>query len=51
MLRDDQMYQNKLKYDPQGPFEIVSITAEGCYELRGVANLLITKETNEQLKI
>lgn len=51
MHRDDQMHQSKLKYEFQGPYEIVAITPEGRYEIRRVGKSLITKAAKEQLRM
>lgn len=51
MHRDDRMHQGKLKYEFQGPFEIISITSEGRYEIRRVGKSLLTKAAKEQLRM
>ncbi|CAH1122287.1 unnamed protein product [Ceutorhynchus assimilis] len=51
MHRDDRMHQGKLKYEFQGPFEIMNITPEGRYEIKRVGKSLITKAAKEQLRI
>lgn len=43
MHRDDQIHQNKLKYEFQEPLEIVFNTPKGSYEIRKVGKSLITK--------
>lgn len=50
MHRDEQMHKSKLKYEFQGPYEVVGITPEGRYELRRVGKQLITKAAKEQLR-
>jgi reverse transcriptase-like protein/integrase-like protein/aspartyl protease len=50
MHRDEKMHQGKLKYEFQGPYEIVGITPEGRYELRRVGKTLVTKAAKEQLR-
>lgn len=50
MHRDDRMHQGKLKYEFQGPFEIVNITSEGRYEIKRVGKSHVTKAAKEQLR-
>ncbi|CAH2008626.1 unnamed protein product [Acanthoscelides obtectus] len=50
MHRDDKMHQGKLKYEFQGPFEIVGITPKGRYEMKRVGKSLVTKAAKEQLR-
>lgn len=51
MHRDDKMHQGKLKYEFQGPFEVMGTTQEGRYELKRVGKSTITKAAKEQLRI
>lgn len=51
MHRDDCMHQGKLKYEFQGPYEIISVTPEGRFEIRRVGKSLITKAAKEQLRM
>lgn len=50
MHRDDKMHQGKLKYEFQGPFEVMDITEQGRYELKRVGKSTITKASKEQLR-
>nr|CAH7758035.1 unnamed protein product [Callosobruchus chinensis] len=50
MHRDDKMHQGKLKYEFQGPFEVLGTTPEGRYELKRVGKNTITKAAKEQLR-
>lgn len=50
MHRDDKMHQSKMNYEFLGPYEVVSITKEGRYELRRIGKSLITKASKEQLR-
>ena len=50
MHRVDGMHQGKLKYDFQGPYEIMSGTPHGWYEIRRVGKSLVTKAAKEQLR-
>lgn len=34
MHRDDRMHLGKLKYQYQGPYEVLNITSEGRYEIK-----------------
>nr|CAI5842827.1 unnamed protein product [Callosobruchus analis] len=50
MHRDDRLHQGKLKYEFQGPYEIMGITPEGRFETRRVGKSLVTKAAKEQLR-
>ena len=44
------MHQGKLKYEFQGPYEIMAVTPQGQYEIRRVGKSLVTKAAKEQLR-
>ena len=44
------MHQGKLKYEFQGPYEIMAVTPQGQYEIRRVGKYYVTKAAKEQLR-
>nr|CAH7726564.1 unnamed protein product [Callosobruchus chinensis] len=50
MHGDDKMLQEKLKYEFQGPFEVMGTTPEGHNDLKRVGKNTITKAAKEQLR-
>lgn len=51
MHRDSTMHKSKLNYEMLGPYEIVSITKHGRYEIKRLGKNLITKAAKEQLRL
>jgi hypothetical protein len=50
MHRDSTMYKSKQEYEFMGPYEIVSVTPEGRFEIRRLGRNAITKAAKEQLR-
>lgn len=51
MHRDSTMHKSKLLYEFMGPYEIISVTTEGRYEIRRLGKNAITKAAKEQLRL
>jgi hypothetical protein len=50
MHRDSTMHKSKQEYKFMGPYEIISVTPEGRFEIRRLGRNAITKAAKEQLR-
>jgi hypothetical protein len=50
MHRDSTMHKSKQEYEFMGPYEIISVTPEGRFEIRRLGRNAITKAAKEQLR-